>query len=255
MTDSVRYDFGEQWDEYAQRATDDDLAASKHALSELIPAGFRPEGKTFLDIGCGSGMHSVAAAKLGFSVTATDYYEGSVRATQRMAQRTGVQLNSFQDDILNTKLSGTFDVVYSWGVLHHTGNMAAAIDNAKALVVPGGIFIISIYLKTPLCGFWKVEKRIYTLLPRFVQTGLDYAFRGFAIALKAVDAKADKERGMDWRVGVKDWLGGYPYESATPAEVTAMVGDGFSLIGSHHTQSGHGILGTRCAEYIFKRNN
>jgi 2-polyprenyl-6-hydroxyphenyl methylase/3-demethylubiquinone-9 3-methyltransferase len=89
-------------------------------------------------------------------------------------------------------------------------------------------------------------------MPKLVQSAMDYAFRGLSIALRAVDGKAEKERGMDWRVGVKDWLGGYPYESATPDEVSEMVGSGFSLITSHHTQAGPGVLGTRCAEYVFR---
>ncbi|MFU0507712.1 class I SAM-dependent methyltransferase [Pseudaminobacter sp. NGMCC 1.201702] len=254
MADSIRYDFGEQWDEYARRATDEDLITAQNALAELIPVGFSPQGKSFLDIGCGSGMHSVAAARHGFlAVTAVDYYDGSVRATKWMAARSGTQVTAFRDDILNTKITGHFDVVYSWGVLHHTGNMLAAINNAKALVAPGGLFIISIYLKTPLCEFWKVEKRIYAMLPRFMQAGIDYAFRGLSIALKAVDKKQEKERGMDWQVGVRDWLGGYPYESATPEEVAKMVGNGFALDASYHTESGPGILGTRCAEYVFRR--
>ena len=254
MTSNIRYDFGEQWDEYSKRITDDDLANAKKALAELIPPLLNPEGKSFLDIGCGSGIHTVAATRLGFSsVTATDYYDGSVRAAKSLATLYGAKIDVFQDDILNTKINGTFDVVYSWGVLHHTGNMVGAIHKAKALVAPNGLFIISIYLRTPLCKFWKIEKQVYTRLPRAVQSVMDYAFRGLAIALKAVDERMEKARGMDWRVGCRDWLGGYPYESATPSEVVASVGDGFSLVASYHTKAGHGILGTRCAEYVYKR--
>jgi 2-polyprenyl-6-hydroxyphenyl methylase/3-demethylubiquinone-9 3-methyltransferase len=255
MPEAVRYDFGEQWSEYAQRITDADLRSSETAFHDLLPKGFDPVGKSILDIGCGSGIHSVAAARTGFSrVAALDYYEGSIHATKSMAQRYNVNVDAHRDDILNTKLTEQFDVVYSWGVLHHTGNQRLAISNAKALVKPGGLFIISIYLKTPLCEFWKVEKRLYTLMPRFVRTGMDYAFRGLSVALKAVDGKQEKERGMDWRVGVRDWLGGYPYESASAAEVIEMVGPGFNLLESRNTIPGPGILGTICAEYVFERS-
>ena len=252
MTAEQRYDFGEQWNEYAQRASDEDLQVSLDAFKALLPSDFDPSGKSILDIGCGSGMHSVSAARSGFDrVVAVDYYDGSIQATRSIAKRAGVQINAFQDDILHTAITEQFDVVYSWGVLHHTGNMKAAIDSAKSLVKPGGLFIISIYLETPLCGFWKVEKRVYTALPRIFQNGADYLFRGLSIALKAVDGKQEKERGMDWKVGVKDWLGGYPYESASPQKTVEMVGDKFKLINSFNTEAGPGVLGTRCAEYVF----
>lgn len=250
----VRYDFGEQWNEYSDRITDTDLEASYAAFKSLLPSGYDANGKSLLDIGCGTGIHAISAHKAGFSpVVAVDYYEGSVIAARKMASRTGALVEVKQDDILNPQLRGEFDVVYSWGVLHHTGNMKLAIENAARFVKPGGVFIISIYLKTPLCGFWKIEKRIYTLMPRFIQSVFDYGFRGLMYFLKAVDHRQEKERGMDWRVGVRDWLGGYPYESASAIQVKELVGGDFRLLDQRNTVPGPGILGTICAEYVFER--
>lgn len=255
MTDSVRYGFGDNWSDYASGVGGDQLSSADVGLRNLLPGELNPEGKAFLDIGSGSGLHAVAAARMGFSVTATDYDQNSVLTTKAVASRFGAQIDSFQDDILNTNLTGSYDVVYSWGVLHHTGDMRKAIVNAARLVKPGGTFIIAIYLKTPLCGFWKVEKRVYSQLPKAIQSIMAYGLHGLAIAIRAVLRREEGERvrGMDWFHDARDWLGGYPYESASPEQVAAMVGPDFELMQSFNTKAGSGILGSGCGEYVFRR--
>lgn len=249
----MRYGFGDNWFDYASGVGDDQLSSADVGLRKLIPTELNPKGKTLLDIGSGSGLHAVAASRMGFGVTATDYDQNSVLTTRAMASRFDAQIDSFRDDILNTNLTGSFDVVYSWGVLHHTGDMRRAIANAARLVKPGGTFIIAIYLKTPLCGFWKVEKRIYSWLPKGLQSVIAYGFRGFAIAIGAVPLREQRVRGMDWFHDARDWLGGYPYESASPEQVADLVGPGFELMQSFNTKAGSGILGSGCGEYVFRR--
>ena len=56
---------------------------------------------------------------------------------------------------------GSFDFVYSWGVLHHTGDMYRALRGAAGRVAPGGRFLFALYRRTPLCWLWKLEKRWY----------------------------------------------------------------------------------------------
>ncbi|MEO5817014.1 MAG: methyltransferase domain-containing protein [Gemmatimonadaceae bacterium] len=126
---------------------------------------------------------------------------------------------------------GTFDVVYSWGVLHHAGAMERAIAAAERLVAPNGILCLALYAKTFLCPFWRFEKRAYTFSPRlrqrlirtlyvalyrsrFMFTGQDFG---------AHVANYRNTRGMDFYHDVHDWLGGYPYESITPDEAHEMM--------------------------------
>jgi 2-polyprenyl-6-hydroxyphenyl methylase/3-demethylubiquinone-9 3-methyltransferase len=172
-----------------------------------------------------------------------------------MASRFSAQIDSFRDDILNTNLTGSYDVVYSWGALHHTGDMRRAIANAARLVKGDGTFIIAIYLKTPLCGFWKVEKRIYSWLPKGLQSIIAYGFHGFSVAIGAVPRKekGNRVRGMDWFHDARDWLGGYPYESASPQQVAALVGPDFEPVQSFNTRAGSGVVGSGCGEYVFRR--
>ena len=55
-----------------------------------------------------------------------------------------------------------FDIVYCWGVLHHTGNMWKAIDNSTEFVSDTGLYYISIYVKNRFCGVWAKIKKTYT---------------------------------------------------------------------------------------------
>src|SRR5215831_11278680 len=93
-------------------------------------------GKTFLDIGSGSGMHSLAALRLGADrIFSFDYDENSVMSTARLRDSAGspakwtVEVGSVLDERFIRTLD-QFDIVYSWGVLHHTGDMWPAVRNA-----------------------------------------------------------------------------------------------------------------------------
>ena len=110
---------------------------------------------------------------------------------------------------------------------------------------------------------------------RFVARGIE---NGFATALSAVRRCAGayktaylagsatgrnpsvyvrnykSARGMNWHRDVHDWLGGYPYESANPAEVKTQLGRlGFTVIRSIERPAGIGIFGTGCDEFVSRR--
>lgn len=254
----VRFEFGRNWQSYAKGVDESHVNIATMALQKLLPDGFHPAGKSFLDIGCGSGLHATSAARLGFSkIVATDYDQNSVATTVSTAKAFGAEVDAFRDDILNTKLNETFDVVYSWGVLHHTGNMAGAIRKASELVTPGGELIIAIYVKTPLCGAWRKIKHTYCSSPAAIQKIMAYGFHGLRLARQIPSGELFQDykqlRGMDRFHDSIDWLGGYPYESASALEVEAMVGEGFSLLKSYRTEAGIGVFGTGCGEYVFRR--
>lgn len=249
--DKTRFAFGDNWSDYAKTADGKALDEATAGLTRLLPDGFDPVGKSFLDIGCGSGLHSVAAHRLGFApITAVDYDENSVSTTKALASRFNAPIACLQDDILNSKISGQFDVVYSWGVLHHTGDMANAIKNARLLVKSGGTFIIAIYLRTQFCGMWKVIKRTYSAGGPLRQRPMA------AIYIAALKARGlgnvGRDRGMTFYHDAIDWLGGYPYESAYPETVNALAGDAFRLVKVQNVVPSRGLFGTGCAEYTFE---
>jgi 2-polyprenyl-6-hydroxyphenyl methylase/3-demethylubiquinone-9 3-methyltransferase len=130
---------------------------------------------------------------------------------------------------------GSWDIVYSWGVLHHTGQLWEALDTACRLVPPKGRLFIAIYNDQGVVSTaWRVVKRIYNALPRFVRpafvlvASLPIELRVLARCLVErrpgdyIDlwrAEGDYERGMSRWHDLVDWVGGYPFEVATAGEV------------------------------------
>jgi 2-polyprenyl-6-hydroxyphenyl methylase/3-demethylubiquinone-9 3-methyltransferase len=157
---------------------------------------------------------------------------------------------------------GSFDIVYSWGVLHHTGAMRRAVRLASARVAPGGLFAFALYRATRLCWAWKIEKRWYAaasprarriahaayiglLRAAFLASGRDWA-------VHVRDYRS--HRGMDFHCDVHDWLGGYPYESIGPAEVMALMNElGLCHIHSVTRPYALGFFGSGCDEYVYGR--
>jgi 2-polyprenyl-6-hydroxyphenyl methylase/3-demethylubiquinone-9 3-methyltransferase len=251
-TDAVRFEFGQNWAEYSKQIGDEELRQAITGVKKLLPDDLDPAGKSFLDIGSGSGLHAVAAHRLGFaSITATDYDANSVSTTKANVARFNATVDAFKDDILNSKLAGSYDVVYSWGVLHHTGDMATAVANARNLVAPGGTFIVALYLQTQFCGMWRRIKRMYSsggpLRQKLMATAYIQALR-----LRGLE-RAHRGRGMDFRHDAIDWLGGYPYESASPELAAKLVGRDFRLLKSFNTVAARGLFGNGCGEYVFRR--
>jgi 2-polyprenyl-6-hydroxyphenyl methylase/3-demethylubiquinone-9 3-methyltransferase len=163
---------------------------------------------------------------------------------------------------LDPREVGTFDIVYSWGVLHHTGAMYKAIGRASTVVKPQGILALALYGKTMFCGLWRIEKRIYSRSPKWVQKAIEqvyYVAVGARLALKGESLKKRREtyfqqRGMDMYHDTRDWLGGYPYESISPQEaMTFMRKLGFEPIRSFVTPC-IGLLGAGCDEYSFTKS-
>jgi 2-polyprenyl-3-methyl-5-hydroxy-6-metoxy-1,4-benzoquinol methylase len=269
LTDLTRvenhYEFGANWKDYLRHIDESAIEAAMAGLLRLIPEQ-KLRGASFLDIGCGSGLHSLAALRLGASrVVAVDIDTDSVEATRQTLQRFApgaasavLEMSSLD---LDSERLGQFDVVYSWGVLHHTGSMWRAVDVASSLVKMGGLFSIALYQKTPLCGLWRVEKRIYTRLPRPLRAAVRTAFLLpllLGVTLKRGNPRKFireyKTRGMNFYTDLEDWLGGYPYESATPEEILEKFHSlGFDPVCELPLPKKLGLFGTGCAEFTFQR--
>ncbi len=261
------FEFGENWISFLNRISDERIAEAVYGLERLFPDG-ELRGKRFLDIGCGSGLSMLAALKLGArEVIGVDIDENSVEATHRCMERFapgeawGVEQASVFE--LDGARMGRFDVVYSWGVLHHTGDMWRAVDTAAAMVCDGGMLAIALYRKTRFCGFWRREKYFYSHLPRLLQLPVCWLYQGaFLVAKLAIRQNPitfvrgyQGNRGMSWTHDVHDWLGGYPYQSASPEEVRRYLSNaGFRVVRERIRRAhGLGLFGSSCDEYVFAR--
>src|SRR5207244_3997415 len=168
-----RFRFGRNWSSFLRRLNDARIAEAEENLKEFVG---QLAGKAFLDIGSGSGLSSLAARRLGATVTSFDFDSQSVACTEELRRRFfpgDRQWKVDQGSVLDQRYLGglgQFDIVYSWGVLHHTGSMWQAMENLKPLVKPGGLLFVAVYSD---CGevsrWWLQRKRRYNALPRLLR--------------------------------------------------------------------------------------
>lgn len=262
---STHFEFGNNWADFAQDVSAERIEQARIGLGRLITEE-EIRGKDVLDIGCGSGLHALAALLMGArSVTAVDLDPKSV-ATTRAVLTAHAPVGSVWSvsvrSVFDLDALPVFPVVYSWGVLHHTGDMYRALANALGHVAPGGIFCFALYRKTPFCGFWQIEKRLFTRAPFWVRRIMEGVYKlSFRMGLVATGrdfrAYVDgyvRHRGMKWEIDVKDWLGGYPYESISETETLRWASDkGLISLRRFCRTPGWGLFGTGCDEYTFTR--
>lgn len=266
---NTHFAFGKNWAAYAKRISQVEIAEAVNGLRRLL-GGDLLNGKRVLDIGCGSGIHSIAALKLGArEVVAVDIDPQSVSTSNKLLQHhaAGSNFRVFEKSVfdLYPEDLGFFDLVYSWGVLHHTGDMYRAIRRAARMVCPGGEFAFALYHRTWLCPVWRAEKKWYS---KASKTGQSKA-RLIYIALQVLRLWAKgrnyrdfiddygRNRGMSYYNDVHDWLGGYPYESVLPDDVDQIMNAiGFSSV-RHFVRNQFsaqiGLFGTGCDEYVYRR--
>jgi 2-polyprenyl-6-hydroxyphenyl methylase/3-demethylubiquinone-9 3-methyltransferase len=225
--------FGKNWLDYAAKIDEPRIAQAIVDLQRLSGRE-RFDGLSFLDIGCGSGLHALAAVRMGAArVVGVDIDADSVAASRATFARFAPQADARFDVVsvfdMTPQTHGGFDLVYSWGVLHHTGDMRRALTVAASVVQPGGMFMVALYRRTPFCGMWRRIKRWYSSAsPRSQARARSHYIRLQRILLKLRGRNLDdvirdygKRRGMDYYNDVHDWMGGFPYESISPEDCRA----------------------------------
>ena len=268
LSAEAHFAFGKNWLDYAQKIDESKIAQAVADLQRLSGRK-RFDGMSFLDIGCGSGLHSLAAIRMGAArVVGVDIDADSITAARstlaRFAPKADAQFTIDSVFEMTTQTHGGYDLVYSWGVLHHTGDMRRALTVAASLVRPGGTFMVALYRKTAFCGVWRVIKRWYASATPISQQRARKAYTlllSLAFKLLGRDfgdyvRNYSRNRGMDFHNDVHDWMGGYPYESIRPEECHTLFAElGFQLelefvqIPKRYLS---GLFGSGCDEYTYK---
>lgn len=234
-----QFEFGKNWQRFLSILDEDRISEAEKSLKQMLEIDDLG-GKSFLDIGSGSGLFSLAARRLGATVHSFDYDPLSVACTVELKKRYFVDDTDWtteQGDVLNVdyiKSLGQFDILYSWGVLHHTGSMWQALENVEPLVAEGGKLYISIYNNQGAASlFWTSLKKLYNRSSRPVKglivlavgaywgtrSALSRLLRGKNPFLFKHYAGRKKDRGMSVWHDLVDWVGGYPFEVAKPEEI------------------------------------
>lgn len=263
-----RFEFGRNWRGFLEHLDDARIATASEALLEMLGRDSL-HGETFLDIGSGSGLMSLVAFQNGATVRSFDFDPDSVACTRALKERFAGDSDRWivdHGDVLDAAFMsrlGTWSVVYSWGVLHHTGSMWKAIDNAAATVAPHGQLFIALYNDEGTASQrWIVVKRMYNKAPRLLRwailipslfylwgpTILRDALGGSP--LKTWRSYSEKGRGMSPWHDLVDWVGGWPFEVATPQAVVSFLDKrGFT------EERARLDRGLGCNEFVFRRGN
>ena len=278
-----RFAFGKNWRRFLEDLDDERICGAEIALSEFLRRSSLA-GESFLDAGSGSGLMSLAALRLGAGpITSFDFDETSVACTEELRRRSGAGSDDWQvtrGSLLDTEFLaslGQYDIVYCWGVAHHTGAMWEALANLVDLVRPGGRLFVAIYNDQGLSSrIWMRVKRVYVrggpsvrpplvalsalalYAPRFflrilikVYGFIRHPLRSARGGVGAVAPKPKRPRGMSAWHDLIDWVGGYPFEVARPDEIFTFYRErGFAL---ENLQTCGGGLG--CNQFVLRRHS
>ena len=264
----MRFGFGKNWQRFIEKHFDEERIeiSRRHILGFLKMNSL--EGKYFLDVGCGSGLHSLAALKAGAEkIVSFDFDMDSVQATEKLREFSGnpphwtVLQGSILDKDLIKKIEPA-DIVYSWGVLHHTGDMWQAIENTAGLMKDSSVLYIALYtydvFVDPPPEFWLDVKRRYneggSLEKRWIELWYVWKFI-LGCRLRSIPGQIRRiishkqTRGMAFYTDIKDWLGGWPMEFAKIDDVKSFCGErlGLELVNIN--------TGEANSEYLYKKGD
>ena len=265
VSSGQRFEFGSNWRRFLRVLNEERIAEAERSLRGMLEVEDL-RGKSFLDIGSGSGLFSLAARRLGATVHSFDYDPQSVACTRELRRRYSGDDSSWTVDegsVLDERYVrslGEFDIVYSWGVLHHTGAMWTALANAYLPVSPGGALFIAIYNTQPgWTPFYTRIKRTYVSAPRVGKWLIAGTYIGLATCRQVLSdvrhgrnpvrtyAEYKRARGMSVWHDLVDWIGGYPFETARPEEIFDFYrARGFEL---RRLATAGGSVG--CNEFVF----
>lgn len=230
--ESVDFSFGENWRKYLDELHGTQLELARASLRDAF-APWPLDGFRFLDLGCGSGIFSLSAHTEGAVVVSVDIDPSSVACAEYLSQgKWPCHRGSVLDPAFLESL-GSFHRVYSWGVLHHTGSMWRAVENAVSLLAPGGIACIALYNRPNRPRLHVALKRTYNRLPNVMKPLMRLVYGLAWLAARTIAKRespirfvreyGERARGMSFWRDVEDWLGGLPYEYVLDGEVESFL--------------------------------
>lgn len=261
-----RFRFGKNWKLFINNLNSDRIEKSKISLLEFLEKE-NLNDLSFLDVGSGSGLSSLSAILSGAKVHSFDFDTDSVECTKYLkdiySQNDSdwiIEQGSATDEKYMNSLP-LFDIVYSWGVLHHTGNMSTGLNLVEKKVKDGGLLFLALYndqgWKSKL---WFFIKRFYVKSPfilkqiilflSFIRLWGPTTIKDF-LKLKPFQTWKNKinDRGMSPIYDVVDWVGGYPFEVSKPEDIIKFYSlKGYVLVKLKDCGKGKG-----CNEYLFKK--
>ena len=264
-----QFNFGENWREFSHHAlTPERVEQAREDFADLF-RGIPLRDRSFLDIGFGQALSLLIATAAGTRSVGCDINPICAEILAENRQRFFPELANAQipvvvGSILDEEvlaglrsLTGeagreTYDVVHSWGVLHHTGDMWRGIQHAASLVGPEGHLILALYAHHWSSGVWKLIKWSYVRVPSVVRRlfiALLYPVIYLAKFLVTRRDPREQKRGMDFYYDVVDWVGGYPYEYVKAEELVRQVEE----LGFKNTRMSRATVPTGCNEFVFAR--
>lgn len=263
----MQFDFGKNWSEFSQAALSDERVSQARKDFAKLFQGIELRDRSFLDIGFGQGLSLLIAAEQGARAVGCDINSICRDVIERnrvyfpranISNEDLVVGNILDEDTLRSlgdrapDGSGQYDVVHSWGVLHHTGNMKKSVRNACSLVKPGGALILAIYNRHWTSPLWLVIKYLYNRFPFLQKPLVALLYPIIYLAKFAITRQNPKkqERGMDFYFDVVDWVGGYPYEYGSVPEINGLLQEhGFLMVRTVRAQ-----VPTGCNQFVFVRS-
>lgn len=260
------FSFGKNWQSFLETLDNKKINEAKKSLVDFIGGEEKIKGKSFIDMGCGSGLFSLSAYLLDASrVVSVDVDEFSVACAKYLKEKKNnpsnweiIKGSALDENFI--KSVGQFDIVYSWGVLHHSGDMYRAFNNVTSILKPQGLFYLAIYndnknkISEGTSNFWLKVKKWYNNSNQFKKKIVEFFYVFYFIIGLMINfinpivyiKSYHSLRGMNFMTDIRDWLGGYPYEYASIKNVIHYFNKlGFKCIRTSAARS----IG--CNEFLF----